>query len=341
VTGRASLVGLGALVLAGLVVSLGTFFTVYETQQALVLQFGAPKRVIQNPGLHVKIPFVQNVVYVDRRILALDTQPEEVIASDQKRLVVDAFARFRITDPILFYQALGSEQAARSRLGTVLNSSLRQVLGSQNFVAVLSGERATLMRQIRDRMNAEARAFGIEVVDVRIRRADLPEANSQAIYRRMQTAREREAREARAQGAEIAQRIRSRADRESTVLVAEARRDAEITRGEGDAERNRIYAEAYRQDPEFFRFVRSLQAYEKALKDRDTTFVLSPGSEFFQFFQSHGEPSQAQDGSGPGPAGIPGAPAPQRPGAPNGAGTPGPSGAPGPSQPSGGPGKQP
>lgn len=339
-TGRASLVGLGVLVLAGLVVSLGTFFTVYETQQALVLQFGAPKRVIRTPGLHVKVPFVQNVVYVDRRILALDTQPEEVIASDQKRLVVDAFARFRITDPILFYQALGSEQAARSRLGTVLNSSLRQVLGSQNFFAVLSGERAALMRQIRDRMNAEAQAFGIDVIDVRIRRADLPEANSQAIYRRMQTAREREAREARAQGAEIAQRIRSRADREATVLVAEARRDAEITRGEGDAERNRIYAEAYGQDPEFFRFVRSLQAYEQALKDHDTTFVLSPGSEFFRFFQNYEGLPEAQGRSGPEPAGVPGAPTPQGTGVPNGAGSPGVVAAPGPGQPAGAPAPQ-
>ena len=320
-TARAPFVGLIVAALAAMIIAGSTLFTVNETQQALVLQFGAPVRVLQKPGLHYKIPFVQTAVYVDRRILALDTQPEEVIAADQKRLVVDAFARFRIVNPLLFYQALGSEQAARSRLGTVLNSSLRQVLGSQPFSAVLSGERANLMRHIRDRMNNEARAFGINVVDVRIRRTDLPEANSQAIYRRMQTAREREAREARAQGAEMAQRIRSQADRAVSELSANARRDAEIIRGDGDATRNRISAEAFGQDPEFFEFVRSLQAYRQALKNGSTTFVLSPDSDFFRFFRAQdeardqGEAPQAEGAGQPGGPQESGAPAnaPQSP----------------------------
>jgi membrane protease subunit HflC len=271
-----------------LVVAGSALFTVPETRQAVVLQFGAPKRVITQAGLHTKLPFIQNVVYMDKRILVLDTPPEEVIAADQKRLVVDAFARFRITDPVRFRQSFGSELVARSRLATILNSSLRQVLGSQSFSAVLSEQRAALMVHIRERMNNEVDNDGIEVVDVRIRRADLPEANSQAIYRRMETAREREAREARAQGAEIAQGIRARADREVTVLTAEARRDAEITRGEGDAERSRIYAEAFGQDPDFFRFFRSLQAYREALEKGATTFVLSPDAEFFRFFGGPG-----------------------------------------------------
>jgi membrane protease subunit HflC len=275
-----------------LITAASALFTVPETRQAIVLQFGAPQRVITQAGLHVKLPFIQNVVYLDKRILALDTPPEEVIAADQKRLVVDAFARFRIDDAVRFRQSFGSEAVARSRLATILNSSLRQVLGSQSFSAVLSEQRAALMVHIRERMNSEVNDDGIKVVDVRIRRADLPKANSQAIYRRMETAREREAREARAQGAEIAQRIRARADREVTVLTAEAKRDAEITRGEGDAERSRIYAEAFGQDPAFFRFFRSLQAYQDALKKGATTFVLSPDSPFFRFF---GNPNAAPD----------------------------------------------
>lgn len=283
-----------AVAILALVVVVGSaFFAVRESQQALVLQFGEPREVIREAGLHTKIPFVQNVVLMDRRILDLDTEPMEVIAADQKRLIVDAFARFRIVDPLRFYQTVGNEMVARSRLSTILNSSVRQVLGSQSFFAVLSGERADLMRRIRARVNTEAEGLGIEVVDVRIRRADLPEANSQAIYRRMQTEREREAREARAQGAEIAQRIRSRADREVTVLLAEARRDSEIIRGDGDAERNRIFAEAYGQDETFFDFYRSMQAYLKALDSGDTTLVLSPSGTFFRHF---GDPDGGMGG---------------------------------------------
>ncbi len=284
--GRTTLIGLAILLaLAGIVI-FNSLFTVHQTQQALVLQFGEPKQVIQEPGLHFKTPFVQNVIYIDKRILDLDIQPEEVIASDQKRLVVDAFARFRIVDPLMFFQAAGSEGVARSRLATILQSALRRVLGEESFEAVVRDNRAGLMQRIQQQMNVEAESFGIDVVDVRIRRADLPEANSQAIFRRMQTEREREAAEFRAQGQEIAQRIRANADREVTVTIAEATRNAEIIRGEGDGCRNRIYAAAYGVDPEFFAFYRSMQSYERALEQGETTAVLSPDSEFFRFFRN-------------------------------------------------------
>lgn len=274
------------LIIAGALVVLAysTLFTVHQTEQALVLQFGDPKRAISEPGLNWKLPFVQNVTFYDKRILDFDIPEAEVIASDQKRLVVDAFARYRITDPLKFRQTVGTLVGVDARLSTLLNAGLRQVLGKESFFTILSGERSTLMNLIRDRVNNEAEQFGIEVLDVRIRRTDLPEANSQAIYRRMQTEREREAREARAQGAEIAQRIRSRADREKTVLLAEAKRDSEIIRGKGDGERNRIFAEAVGKDPDFFAFYRSMSAYEKAFKPADTTMILSPDSEFFRYF---------------------------------------------------------
>ncbi len=261
-----------------------SIYTLHQTQQALVLQFGEPVAVVTEPGLHFKRPLIQNVSYLDKRILDLDAPAEEVIASDQKRLVVDAFARFKITDALKFYQTVGNERVARSRLGSIINSSLRRVLGSESFATVLSGERASLMHQIRDYVNEEASDFGIDVVDVRIKRADLPEANSQAIYRRMQTERLREAAEFRAQGAEKAQRIRSRADREKTVLIAEAQKQSEILRGDGDAKAVKIFADAFGTDVDFFAFYRSMQAYRKALDQGDTTMVLSPESEFFRFF---------------------------------------------------------
>jgi len=277
--------------LALLVTLLGLFFlasmslfTVHQTQQALVLQFGNPKRVITEPGLQMKMPFLENVVFFDKRILDYDIPEAEVIASDQKRLVVDAFARYQIVDPLKFRQTVVTLAGVDSRLSTLLNAGLRQVLGKESFSDILSGQRRTLMGAIRDRVNREAEQFGIRIVDVRIRRADLPEANSQAIYRRMQTEREQEAKEARAQGAEQAQGIRATADRDKTVLLANAKRDAEITRGKADSERNRIYAEAYGKDPEFFAFYRSMRAYEAAFKSDDTTMVLSPDSEFFRYF---------------------------------------------------------
>ena len=274
------------LAVVAVVVAFNSLFIVRQTEQALVLQFGEPKNVITEPGLKVKVPVVQNVIFLEKRILELDAPPVEVLASDQKRLVVDAYARWRINNPLLFYQSVNNEQVARIRLSNILQSQLRATVASQSFFALLSGERAQIMRTITDGMNAQARTLGIEVVDVRIRRADLPEANSQAIFQRMQTERQREASEARAQGQENAQRIRSRADREVTVIKAEAQRQAEILRGEGDGERNRIFADAYSRDPDFFAFYRSMRAYEEAMQRGDTTMVLSPDSEFFRYFES-------------------------------------------------------
>jgi modulator of FtsH protease HflC len=274
------------LVLIGLtaVAAYLTLFIVHQTQQALVLEFGKPKRLVTEPGLNYKIPFIQNVEFFDKRLLDLDSGQQEVIASDQKRLVVDAFARWRITDPLLFYQAVGDERGARLRLGAFLEASLRRVLGAASFEAVVRDKRHALMQDITKQVNTEAKGLGITVADVRIKRADLPEANSQAIYRRMQTERQRQAAEIRAQGEEQSRRIRGTADREVTVLKAEATGESSRIRGEGDGEKNRIFAEAFGKDPDFFSFYRSMQAYEGALKSNDTRLLLSPNSEFFQYF---------------------------------------------------------
>jgi membrane protease subunit HflC len=300
---RNVLIGLGALAAVVLVLLLSALFTVHQTQQALVLQFGNPKRMIQDPGLHVKIPFIQNAVYLDRRVLDFDAESQEVILGDQKRLVVDAFARYRIVDPLRFYQTVGDEARLRGRIDTILDASLRKVMGEVPLFTVLSADRASLMNRIRESANTEAKQFGIDIVDVRIKRADLPAENSQAIYRRMQTEREREAKELRAQGAELAQRIRSRADRERRVIIAEAEKEGEIIRGEGDADAVGIFAAAVGKDVEFFTFYRSMQAYREALGDDSTSFVLSPDSEFFRFFdaptlqpvEQAGAPSQEAD----------------------------------------------
>ncbi len=266
------------------VAATSAIFTVDERQQALVLRFGDPQRTISEPGLNFKMPFLDEVRYFDKRILDYDAPPEEVIASDKKRLVVDAFTRYKITDPLKFAQAVRDESIANSRLGNVVNSALRRTLGEVELLAVLSKDRSQLMREIRFRVNEEATNFGIEIVDVRIKRADLPEANSQAVYNRMKAEREREAKEARARGDEESQKIRADAERQRTVLLAEAKKQANILRGEGDAIRNRVFADAYRQDPEFFAFYRSLEAYRTALSSQDTTMVLSPDSEFFRYF---------------------------------------------------------
>jgi len=263
-----------------------SFFAVKEINQAIVLQFGDPKRVIAEPGLQIKIPFIQNVVFLDRRILSLDPAPEEVIASDQKRLIVDAFARFKIVDPLKFYISVGNERVARSRLATIINSRLRSVLGTQSLATLLSEDRTKQMAIIQEGVNAEAEKFGIEIIDVRIKRADLPQANSEAIYRRMQTEREREAKEFRAKGAEMAVTITSTADKEVTVILANAKKQSEIMKGEGDGLRNKIFAEAFGKDPEFFAFYRAMQAYETALIGGETSLILSPDSEFFKFFGS-------------------------------------------------------
>ena len=269
------------------VVALTTYFSIFivkEINQAIVLQFGDPKRIILKPGLNFKIPFIQNVVFLDKRILNLDTPPEEVIASDQKRLIVDAFARFQIVDPLKFYISVGNERVARSRLSTIINSRIRNVLGQQRLQTLLSEDRSKQMSLIQDGVNNEAENFGIKIVDVRIKRADLPPANSEAIYRRMQTEREREAKEFRAKGAEMAITITSRADKEVTVILADAQKQSEIMKGEGDGQRNKIFANAFGRDPEFFAFYRAMQAYEKALIGGETSLILSPDSEFFKFF---------------------------------------------------------
>jgi membrane protease subunit HflC len=283
-----------------LVLALSALFTVHQTQQALVLQFGDPKRVIREPGLHVKLPFVQNAIYIDRRVLDFDAEAQEVILGDQKRLVVDSFSRYRIMDPLLFYQTVSNEAVLRGRIDTILDASMRKVLGEVPLFTILSDERSDLMNRIRTLANAEAKQFGIDIVDVRLKRADLPPENSQAIYRRMQTEREREAKELRAQGAELAQRIRARADRERRVIIAEAQKEGEIVRGQGDADAIRIFAEAFGQDVEFFSFYRSMQAYRGAL-GANTSFVLSPDSEFFRFFENPmATLPAAQDVQGPG-----------------------------------------
>ena len=266
------------------VVVFQSLFIVQEISQAIVLQFGDPKKIVTKAGLNFKLPFIQNVVYLDKRILNLDNDPEEVIAADQKRLIVDAFARFKIVDPLKFYISVGNERVARSRLSTIINSRIRGVLGTQELATLLSTDRARQMQIIQSQVNEEAKNFGIEIVDVRIKRADLPPANSDAIYKRMQTEREREAKEFRAQGAEIAQKIRSTADKDVTVILAEANKKSEIMKGEGDGERNKIFANAFGRDPQFFAFYRAMQAYEKALIGGETSLVLSPDSDFFKFF---------------------------------------------------------
>ena len=265
-----------------------SLFTVKEINQAIVLQFGNPKKVITQAGLQWKIPFVQNVVFLDRRILSLDPAPEEVIASDQKRLIVDAYSRFTIIDPLKFYISVGNEMVARSRLATIINSRIRNVLGKQSLATLLSEERGRQMAIIQEGVNEEAKKFGIEIIDVRIKRADLPQANSEAIYKRMQTEREREAKEFRARGAEMAVTITSTADKEVTVILANADKQSEIMKGEGDGIRNKIFADAFGQDPEFFSFYRAMQAYEKALIGGETTMILSPDSDFFKYFGSTG-----------------------------------------------------
>ena len=289
-----AILALVVLIGIALVALSGAVFTVHETKQALVLQFGRFIRTVAEPGLHFKVPFLQNVVYIDRRVLDFDAPAEEVILGDQKRLVVDAFARYRIVDPQRFYQAVRDEAGLRQRIDTVLDASLRKVLGDTPLFSVLSSDRSTLMDRIEADANARVKSFGVDVVDVRIKRADLPPENSEAIYRRMQTEREREAKELRAQGYELGQRIRASADRERRVIIAEAQKKAQILRGQGDGEATRIFAEAFGKDIDFFSFYRSMQAYRDALGDESTSFVLSPDGEFFQFFGTSA-PTFSQD----------------------------------------------
>jgi modulator of FtsH protease HflC len=273
------------LVIAG-VFAMSSLFIVDQTEEALVLQFGQPQRVIRNPGLSVKRPFIENVIFFENRLLDFEPPPEEVIVSDQKRLVVDTYTRYRITNPLLFYQTVNSEAAVRARLSAMVNGSLRRVLGNVTLSALLSNQRSAIMKQIRDEVSDQGKGFGIDVVDVRIRRADLPEENSQAIYARMVSERQQQAAQYRAEGAEAAQTVRANADRERTVILAEAQRDAQRVRGEGDAESIKTYADAFGQDKDFFAFYRSMQAYRDALNGHTTSFVLTPDTGFFRFFEN-------------------------------------------------------
>lgn len=286
----------GVLIAVTLVVILAvlgsaSLYTVGQNQQALVLRLGEAipgKALVTTPGLHAKIPFIETVTLLDRRILDLETPKQEVLASDNNRIEVDAFLRYRIVDALRFYQTVGTIQRANNQLGSVLSSALRRVLGEATMVQIIREGRSNLMVSIRDLVNTEATRLGVEVIDVRIRRADLPKQISDRVFDRMRTERAREAAEFRAQGAETAQRIRAKADRDVVVLRADAQRQADQTRGEGDSERNRIFAEAYNQDPNFFAFYRSMQAYETGLKSGDTRMIVSPTSDFFRFF---GQPS--------------------------------------------------
>src|SRR5207302_847665 len=292
---------IAAVVLLALILGYGSLFTVYQTRQALVVRLGQPVRVVTEPGLNFKIPLIDSVIHIDKRILDLENPSQEVIASDQKRLVVDAFARYKITRPLLFYQSVGSIEGANSRLSTLLNAALRRVLGESTLTHVVRDERAQLMARVREQLDREAAAFGITIVDVRIRRADLPEQNSQAVYQRMQTERQREAAEFRANGSQRKQEIQARADRDVTVMLADAQARGDTIRGEGEAERNRIFAEAFGKDPDFFAFYRSMQAYESGLRHNDTRMVLKPDSDFFRYFADPAGRLR-EDGRTPAPA---------------------------------------
>ena len=274
------------IVIIAIIILFNALFIVRQTQQTLILQFGDPIRIIQKPGLNIKIPLIQTAIYYDVRILEFDAEVEEVILSDQKRLLVDAFIRYKIVDPLKFYQSVGNENGFKARVTGLLSGSLRRVMGGDPLEVVLSQDRTSLMEKIQEGINLEAVNFGVSIVDVRIKRADLPKANSEAIFARMRAEREKEARQFRAEGAEASQRIRSRADRDKTVILAEAQKKSQILRGEGDGDAITIYANTFNKDKDFFAFYRSMEAYKKAFQegDEDPTLILSPDSEFFRFF---------------------------------------------------------
>jgi len=280
---RNIIIGVGGLILFGV---FSSFFTVNQTQQALVLQFGEPKRIIQDPGLAFKLPFIQDAIFYESRVLSLIPQDaEEVILADQKRIQIDAYARYRIEDPLLFFQTVRNELGARARLESIIDSSVRRVLGSETLASILTGERENINGSIRDEVNASVDSLGIEIIDVRLRRADYPESTSQNIFNRMKSEREREAKEFRATGDEEAQKIRADAEKTRTVIVAEAKREAQEVRGQGDSNAIRIYADSFGQDPEFFSFYRSMEAYRKSIGESGTSMVLSPNSSFFRYFK--------------------------------------------------------
>jgi modulator of FtsH protease HflC len=308
-------IAIAVILLIVAVVGYSTFFTVSQTQQALVVRLGKPVSVITEPGLNVKVPFIDSVIYVDKRILNIESASQEITLSSKdnsptsaelvgERLVVDAFARYRITDPLKYYQtvgAAGGASGADAQLAILLNAALRSVLGAATLLDVVRDKRDELMTKMRDQIDVRAKPYGIEVIDVRIRRADLPPKNSQAVYQRMQTERQREAAEFRAQGSQKSQEIRARADRDVTVLLAEATSRAEQIRGQGDSERNRIFADAYGRDPDFFAFYRSMQAYDKSMQRGDTRLVLKPDSEFFRYFADPSGQPQPAPGAAPNP----------------------------------------
>lgn len=271
------------LVILGVIAS-SSLFIVEQTQQAIVLFFGKPQKTIQDPGLYFKIPFGEEVVYYDKRVLDLDPPKERMILADQKRLDVDSYARYRIIDPLLFYQTTRRVSEVPGKLSPIINSSLRRVLGNETLLEILSGKRATIMVDIQKAVNDAVMRFGMEIVEVRVRRADYPDETRSNIENRMKSEREREAKEFRARGFEMAEGIRADAGKQKIVILAEAQKKAETLRGEGDGLAIKIYADAFGQDPEFFAFYRSMQAYKKSMDSQDTTMVLSPNSDFFRFF---------------------------------------------------------
>jgi modulator of FtsH protease HflC len=314
---------IAVLVVIAIILGYTTLFTVNQTQQALVVRLGKPVRVITEPGLNVKVPFIDSVIYIDKRILNIESPAQEVTLSSQdkssataelvgERLVVDAFARYRIIDPLKYYQTVGVS-GADAQLAILLNAALRRVLGAATLTDVVRDRRDELMVKMREQIGRDAKPYGVEVIDVRIRRADLPPKNSQAVYQRMQTERQREAAEFRAQGSQKSQEIRAKADRDVTVLLAEASSRAEQVRGQGDSERNRIFADAYGRDPDFFAFYRSMQAYDKSMQRGDTRLVLKPDTDFFRYFSSpsgQAQPGTAATAPASPPAASPTPPAP-------------------------------
>lgn len=261
-----------------------SMFTIDQRQQVLILQFGEAIRVINTPGIKFKLPFLQNAIFFDKRIIDLGIADQEVIASDQKRLIINAFAKYQIIDPLKFYTTVGSLQGLSSKLSGILDSSLRQVIGEGTLSELLTENRGVVMTKIKEAVSRESEIFGINIVDVRIMRADLPKENSDAIFARMQTAREKEAREIRAKGAEEASKIRAEADKQKTIILAEANKESDLARGSGEAEATRIYANSYGRDPEFADFYRSMNAYKEAFKSDKTKMIISPDGEFFKYF---------------------------------------------------------
>lgn len=277
----------GVIAAAVVILLLSATYIVYQSEQAIVLQFGEPIRVVREPGLKFKIPFVQNVVFYDARLLNLDPPAQEVVLNDKKRLDVDSFTRYKIIDPLKFYQTVRTENQARSKLAEIVNSSLRKVLGRITLTELLSEKRTQIMSDISKTVKKDAEAIGVSVADVRIRRADLPREVMQAINDRMKTERQRDAKEFRAKGQQAAQNIRAKADKEATIIIAEAEKNAQITRGEGDKEAVKLWNKTVGQDVEFYDFYRSLDAYRKSLSNKDTSLVLSPDSDFFKYFNNN------------------------------------------------------